>query len=247
MIFIDTFLLQDTTQTTSFVSKRSLTTQRNSKFSSTLNHNGQLSSNKDGNSSTLPFEEKLIRPSVSANLSNNKTNLQLSRQAAPETLSYELNYSLQDKHERIPSSQCLLGCVIYIYEREYSSTVSKSDLSTWSQTITKLGAVITDDVMNMNLTHFVCAYSTSDLFRQVSKRGSVRMVTAHWLNDVLQRKKLFVPNLAIHYPSKFEPSEPEKLPLTKSSITITGFEGIYTNFCIASRQLGLGKCISCII
>jgi len=77
----------------------------------------------------------------------------------------------------------------------------------------------------MNLTHFVCSYSTSDLFRQVSKRGSVRMVTAHWLNDVLQRKKLFVPNLAIHYPSPFNPNEPEKLPLAKSFITITGFEG----------------------
>lgn len=80
--------------------------------------------------------------------------------------------------------------------------------------------------MNINLTHFVCAYSTSDRFRQVSKRGSVRMVTAHWLNDILQKQKFFVPNLAIHYPSPFEPNEPEKLPLAKSSITITGFEGI---------------------
>jgi PAX-interacting protein 1 len=78
----------------------------------------------------------------------------------------------------------------------------------------------------MNLTHFVCAYRTSDLFRQVSKRGNVRMVTAHWLNDVLQRKKLFVPNLAIHYPTPFDPNEPEKLPLNKQYITITGFEGI---------------------
>jgi hypothetical protein len=202
------------------------TTQRNSKFSLTINHNSLSSSNKDGNNSISTFEEKLIRPSVSSNLSNYKTNLQLSRHAPPETLSYELNYCLQDKHEQIPSSQCLLGCIIYIDEREYSATVSKSDLSTWSQTITKHGATITDDITNTNLTHFVCAYSTSDLFRQVSKRGSVRIITAHWLNDVLQRKKLFVPNLAIHYPSPFEPSEPEKLPLAKSFITITGFEGM---------------------
>ncbi len=115
--------------------------------------------------------------------------------------------------------------MIYIDEREYSATVSKSDLSTWSQTINKHGAIITDDVLHANLTHFVCAYSTSDRFRLVSKRGSVRMVTAHWLNDVLQKKKLFVPNLAIHYPSPYEPSEPDKLPLAKSFITITGFEG----------------------
>ena len=92
--------------------------------------------------------------------------------------------------------------------------------------ITKHGATVTTDITNMNLTHFVCAYTTSDLFRQVSKRGSVRMVTAHWLNDVLQKKKLFVPNLAIHYPTKYNPSEPEKLPLIKANITITGFEGI---------------------
>ena len=79
----------------------------------------------------------------------------------------------------------------------------------------------------MNLTHFVCAYSTSDLFRQVAKRGNVRMVTAHWLNDVLQKKTFFVPNLAIHYPSPYAPNEPEKLPLAKSFIAITGFEGHY--------------------
>ncbi|CAF2365048.1 unnamed protein product [Rotaria sp. Silwood2] len=224
---------KDVSETKSFVSKRSLTSttttttpQRSSKFSLTNNQSGYSSSTKEPHTSILPSEEKLIRPSVSANLANYKTNLQLSRHAPPETLSYELNYSLQDKHERIPPSQCLLGCVIYIDEREYSATVSKSDLSTWSQTITKHGAIISDDVMNTNLTHFVCAYSTSDLFRQVSKRGSVRMITAHWLNDVLQKKKLFVPNLAIHYPSPYEPNEPEKLPLAKSFITITGFEGL---------------------
>jgi hypothetical protein len=209
--------------------------QRTSKFSSTLNQNGQASSNKDASHSTSSFEEKLIRPSVSANLDNYKSNLQLSRHAPAQTLSYELNYSLQDKHDQIPSSQCLLGCIIYIDEREYSATVSKSDLATWSQMITKHGAVVTTDVMNANLTHFVCAYSTSDLFRQVSQRGSVRMVTAHWLNDVLQRKKLFVPNLAIHYPSKYNPSEPGKLPLAESSITITGFEGKRQS--VYSRQI----------
>ena len=32
--------------------------------------------------------------------------------------------------------------------------------------------------------------------------------------------------VAIHYPSPFAPTEPDKLPLAKSSITITGFEGI---------------------
>ncbi|CAF1932908.1 unnamed protein product [Rotaria magnacalcarata] len=220
---------KDTPQTKSVVSKRSLitaTTQRSSKFTLTNSHNIQSLSTKDNYSPGLSLEEKLIRPSVSANLANYKSNLQLSRHAPPETMSYELNYSLQDKHDRIPSSQYLLGCVIYIDAREYSTTVSKNDLSTWSQTITKQGAIISSDAMNPNLTHFVCAYSTSDLFRQVSKRGSVRMVTAHWLNDVLQKKKLFVPNLAIHYPSLYEPSEPDKLPLAKSFITITGFEGL---------------------
>ncbi|CAF4730328.1 unnamed protein product, partial [Rotaria magnacalcarata] len=76
-----------------------------------------------------------------------------------------------------------------------------------------------------NLTHFICAYRTSERFRHVCKRGNVRMVTAHWLSDVLQRKKLFVPNLAIHYPSPFQPNEPDKLPLAKYFFTMTGFEG----------------------
>lgn len=211
----------------SFVSKRSLTsstTSRPSKFSSAIT---QSTTSKDPQNSISLSEEKLIRPSVSLNLTAYKSNLQLSRHAAPETLSYELNYCVQEKHDRIPSSQCLLGCLIYIDEREYSATVSKTDLSTWSQTLTKHGAIITTDVMNMNLTHFVCAYSTSDLFQQVAKRGNVRMVTAHWLNDAIQKKTLFVPNLAIHYPSPYAPNETEKLPLAKSFIAITGFEGHY--------------------
>ncbi|CAF0932093.1 unnamed protein product [Adineta ricciae] len=219
---------KDAEQTKSFQSKRSLTStgpQRTSKFSSTLNQNGHLS-NKDQTNSLSSFEEKLIRPSVLANLDNHKSHLQLSRHARPETLSYELNYSIQDKHEQIPSSQCLLGCVLYIDECEYLSTVSKDDLATWSQMLTKHGAIVATDVMNANLTHFVCAYSTSDLFRQVSKRGTVRMVTVHWLNDVLLKKKLLVPNLAIHYPTKYNPNEPDKLPLTNCTITITGFEGL---------------------
>jgi PAX-interacting protein 1 len=104
--------------------------------------------------------------------------------------------------------------------------VSKDDLSTWSKTILDHGALLTDDINHNNLTHFICAYRTSELFRQIYKRGNVRIVTAHWLNDVLQRKKIFVPNLAIHYPSPFSPNESDKLPLTKYYFTMTGFEGI---------------------
>jgi hypothetical protein len=205
--------------------------QRNTKINSTTtnslhsNQNGHSSTIKDGNTSILPIEEKLIRPSISANILNNKTNLQGARQPPPETLSYELNYCLQDKHELVPSSQCLLGCVIHIDEREYVLTVSKDDLSIWSKTITDHGAILTNDAHHANLTHFVCAYRTSELFRELCKRANVRMVTAHWLNDVLQRKKLFVPNLAIHYPSPFQPNEIDKLPLANYYFTMTGFEG----------------------
>lgn len=183
------------------------------------------STNKDSLTSKLSFEEKLIRPSVSANLGDYRSHLQLSRHAAPETLSYELNYCIQDKHDRIPSSQCLLGCVIYIDEKEYTATVAQEDLSSWSETLKKHGAILTDDPNLMTLTHFVCAYRTSETFRRVSKRGNVRMVTAHWLNDVLQRKKLFVPNLAIHYPTLYVPTEPDKLPLNKYFMAMTGFDG----------------------
>ncbi|UJR23627.1 hypothetical protein I4U23_026613 [Adineta vaga] len=229
----------DTSQTKSFPSKRSRARatagtprQRNTKVNATVqnnshsNQNGHSSSMKDGNQSTLPIEEKLIRPSVLTNLLNNKSISQTSRHPLPETLSYELNYCLQDKQELVPSSQCLVGCIIYIHQYEYASTVSKDHLTTWSKTIIDHGGLLIDDVNDLNLTHFVCAYRTSELFRQVCKRGNVRMVTAHWLNDVLQRKKLFVPNLAIHYPSPFNPNDPEKLPLMKYYFTMTGFEGI---------------------
>ena len=205
--------------------------QRNAKISSTAHHsshsnqNGHPLTTKDGNISTLPIEEKLIRPSVLANLLNSKTNFQLSRHPPPGTLSYELNFCSQDKHELVPSSQCLVGCVIYINDDEYISTVSKGDLSTWSRTITQHGGIVTDDINHVNLTHFVCAYRTSERFRQVSKRADVRLVTAHWLSDVLLQKRIFVPNLAIHYPSPFDPNEPDKLPLAKYFLTMTGFQG----------------------
>jgi PAX-interacting protein 1 len=104
--------------------------------------------------------------------------------------------------------------------------ISKDDLSSWSKTIIDHGAILTDDIHHNDLTHFLCAYRTSELFRQVFKRKNVRMVTAYWLNDVLQRKKLFVPNLAIHYPCPFDPNQPDKLPLMKYYFTMTGFEGI---------------------
>lgn len=193
------------------------------------NQNGHVSTSKDGQLSTLPIEEKLIRPSVSSNVLSNKTNLPLARQPAPETLSYELNYCVQDKHELVPSSQCLLGCVIFIDEHDYMSTVSKEDLSAWSTTLSDHGAIVTDDLNHENLTHFVCAHRTGDLFRQVCRRAHVRLVTAHWLNDVLHRKKLFVPNMAIHYPLPYEANQPEKLPLARYFFTMTGFEGKSTD------------------
>lgn len=227
---------KDSSEMRSFASKRSASGATLSRTTiappiqktNSVSHNAAVlsSTHRDSNESTITFDEKLIRPSISANLAEYKSHLQVSRHVAPESLSYELNYSLQDKHDRIPPSQCLLGCVIYIDEQEYLSTIPKDDLSSWCQTIRKHGAIVTDDLNHLGLTHFVCAYRTSESFRKVFKRGNVRMVTAHWLNDVLQRRKLFVPNLAIHYPALYSPSEPLKLPLAKNFMTITGFEGI---------------------
>ncbi|CAF4459876.1 unnamed protein product, partial [Adineta steineri] len=91
----------DISQTKVFPPKRSRTRtttttprQRNTKINSTANNsshsnqNGHSSTIKDPNLSTLPIEEKLIRPSVLTNLLNSKTNLQTSRQPPPESLSY---------------------------------------------------------------------------------------------------------------------------------------------------------------
>jgi hypothetical protein len=189
------------------------------------NQNGYSSTNRDGHVPILPIEEKLIRPSVSMPTGNNRTALSTARHPAPETLSYELNFCLQDKQELIPSSHCLLGCTIFIDEHEYLSTVSKDDLNKWSTTIGEHGGIVTDDIHHPQLTHFVCAYRTSARFRQVCRHAHVRLVTAHWLNDVLQRKKLFVPNLAIHYPSPYEPCHPDRLPLATYFFTMTGFQG----------------------
>lgn len=229
----------DTSQTKPFPPKRSRarTTaatprQRQPKLNSTTNanqhsnQNGHAPTVKDSLPTTLPIEEKLIRPSISTNFLNNKSNSQTTRHPPLETLSYELNYSIQDKHELVPSTQCLLGCVVFIHEQEYLTFISKEELSSWSKTIVEHGAQLTNDINQNDLTHFVSAYRTSDLFRQVSKRTNIRIVTAHWLNDVLQRKKLFVPNLALHYPSPFDPNQSTNLPLINYYFTLTGFQGL---------------------
>ena len=229
----------DTSQTKPFPLKRpraratnATPRQRQSKVNATANanqhpnQNGHGSTAKDNIPTTLPIEEKLIRPSISANFLANKPNSQTTRHPPLETLSYELNYSIQDKHELVPSTQCLAGCVIFIDEQEYLSLISKDELSSWSKTILEHGAQLTDDINQTNLTHFVCAYRTSDFFRQICKRTNIRIVTAHWLNDVLQRKKLFVPNLALHFPSPYDPKQPTKLPLANYYFTLTGFQGI---------------------
>ena len=56
-----------------------------------------------------------------------------------------------------------------------------------------------DESYSNRITHVMCEHQKSDVF-QLALRDGKRLVTAHWLNDTLLRRKLMPPWLALHFP-----------------------------------------------
>lgn len=49
------------------------------------------------------------------------------------------------------------------------------------------------------VTHLLCKTQDSQVCQQALKEGK-RLVTVHWLNDVLVKKKVTPPTKAVHFP-----------------------------------------------
>ncbi|KAK2181918.1 hypothetical protein NP493_376g01031 [Ridgeia piscesae] len=126
-------------------------------------------------------------------------------------------YFAHDPTETIPSDLCLLGCVFYI--ADYQKYLESSLLNTWKQVVEQHGGHIDESYSN-RVTHVLCEHQKSDVF-QLALRDGKRLVTAHWLNDCLNNKKMAVPWLALHFPSPYA----KEKPCTNQIICVTNFEG----------------------
>ena len=56
-----------------------------------------------------------------------------------------------------------------------------------------------DESYSQRVTHVLCEHQRGDVYG-LAARDNKRLVTAHWLNDTLLRKKLMPPWLALHFP-----------------------------------------------
>lgn len=66
-----------------------------------------------------------------------------------------------------------------------------------------------DSSYSNRVTHVMCESQQSDVFQLAVKDGK-RVVTAHWLNDVLLNKKVLPPWHAIHLPNVYGADKPCK-------------------------------------
>ncbi|XP_071955134.1 PAX-interacting protein 1-like isoform X2 [Antedon mediterranea] len=114
---------------------------------------------------------------------------------------------------------CLLGCIFLVIE--YPELIGKEYTETWKKVIREHGGIV-DDCYSDRITHVLCDTQMTDIFK-LAVKDSKRCVTANWLNDCLNRKKMLPPWKAIHFPVYAYP-----MPTTVCKdqvVAITGFEG----------------------
>jgi PAX-interacting protein 1 len=93
-----------------------------------------------------------------------------------------------------------MGCVFWEAE---PLSIPKSD---WSNVVYRYGGDVADEYSPAIVTHVLCKTQLFKEFLQVIREGK-RVVTLHWLNDIVVRKMLLPPYYAIHLPVPFRESE----------------------------------------
>ncbi|XP_013410668.1 PAX-interacting protein 1 [Lingula anatina] len=126
-------------------------------------------------------------------------------------------YYGHDGSERVPEDMCLLGCVFYI--ADYNKYMEQEQLDVWKKAISQHGGQVDTSYSN-RVTHLLCEHQESDVFA-LALKDQKRVVTAHWLSDVMDRKKMLPPWLATHFPSVHG----HQKPCTDQLISVSGFVG----------------------
>jgi hypothetical protein len=165
-----------------------------------INTNGTYS---DQTKNLMPIYLNLIKPPA--------TNFLIDEESQDST------FYVQENSRFINFDCCLLGCVFYLRPSETYYTLEC--LNDWQKVIEKFGGRVTNEY-NQEVTHVLCPDRFSDVYKQ-ALADKKRLVTAYWLEDVLQEQKVRTPWLAYHFPS---PYELKKGPLTNHVIAVHGFD-----------------------
>ncbi|XP_033118535.1 PAX-interacting protein 1-like isoform X2 [Anneissia japonica] len=131
----------------------------------------------------------------------------------------QIHFFGHDPSITLTSENCLLGCIFLVIE--YPELIGKEYTETWKKVIREHGGIV-DECYSDRITHILCDTQTTDIFKLAEKDGK-RCVTANWLNDCLNLKKMLPPWKAIHFPVY---SYPLPTNVCKDQVVaVTGFEG----------------------
>ncbi|XP_063237293.1 PAX-interacting protein 1-like [Bacillus rossius redtenbacheri] len=160
---------------------------------------------------SVPFVSLLVRrvpgvrtqPSTPDGVSGGRLR-QTASIAARRLAAFNKDARSADGQVSLPPQRCLYGSVFCILG--YEEVSSKGPCLKYI--IGKYGGAV-ESSYGPSVTHVLCASLDDPTAQQAAKDGK-RCITAYWLNDVLQKKKILPPWQAIHLPVTFSKEKPCK-------------------------------------
>eukprot|EP00794_Sanderia_malayensis_P016834 gene16833-18532_t len=101
------------------------------------------------------------------------------------------------------TSECppqMLKGFVFVFA-DYMERLSEETFKIWLDVIVKYGGEI-EKSYSSRCTHFLCLHQQGDDFKKALTEGK-KIATAHWLNEVLMQKEMFVPAQPLHFPVPF--------------------------------------------
>lgn len=128
-------------------------------------------------------------------------------------------YYGNDPQLHISTKQFLLGCVFLIVEGQIQLEDNNiCNNTTPKDNIIKYGGLV-EQFYSSRITHVICVTQKHRIVEQGIKDGK-RCVTDYWLSDVISKKSMTPPWLAIHFPI---PYRIDNLPCQHFQISIVNF------------------------
>ncbi|KAG0423015.1 hypothetical protein HPB47_001191, partial [Ixodes persulcatus] len=125
----------------------------------------------------------------------------------------EIHFYGHDPRTQVPLEMCLVGCIFCILD--YGRLFDAPTIALWKKVILQRGGEV-EEAYSSRCTHVICVTQRDSVVQQAIREGK-RCVTVFWLNDVLLRKKLQPPWLALHFPSPYSDDKPCKNQIISSS------------------------------
>ena len=176
--------------------------------------------NKQPTSGILPIYLNLLRPQGCSEDKQSLAHLSTSITFDEDSVSQD-QYCTQENSHLIQFNRCLLGCVFYL---KPSLVIYTQDcLNDWENVISRFGGVVSAEY-TAEVTHVLCPNRYVDIYRQ-AMLDKKRVVTAYWLEDVLQEQKMRPPWCAYHFPSLYDLRQPNVGPLSNHIVSTHGFYG----------------------